>query len=144
MKKTTLFQLSALFMALMITLSSLNIIVDFHYCKNEIKSVSFFGNAKTCKEMSTPLSCGITIKKSSKVVSSNCCHNESIVIKNIDLETTHSQSIIDEEIIINWFSIINYPVLVPFTSDLIYNKYSYYKPPLPDKNRSVLYQAFLL
>jgi hypothetical protein len=144
MKKNTIYRVSAIIMAVLVTLSSFNISVDFHYCKDVIKSVSFFGKAKNCKEISTRINCTINEKKSSQIKRSKCCHNESIVISNLDTETTFSQSIIDSENIIKWISVLNSPFLLPLTTGSKYKNYFSYKPPLLDKNRSILYQAFLL
>ena len=45
------YRLIALMMAFLMFFTSAGFTMDMHYCGGELKSVSFFGKAKTCHDM---------------------------------------------------------------------------------------------
>ncbi len=150
---TFLHKISLLLTPLMmvsIFVSSMSINIDFHYCQGQLKSFNILGKAKNCHELAVKKSaCKHHAKKqhqdSKKIESTtNCCTNNSVFIdadsndQYVDVITTKT----------NLKAIQSYPEIIDFSSDSNIKKsgvpYAYYKPPLKQKDFSVLYQCFLL
>ena len=142
----------AITFALLIIVSSITLSFDAHYCKSKLKSVSLFGQAKSChalakKQIST---CGlheISCDKSEKPIlhKEDCCSNKTLLLSNGDNQTVQPQ--------INSFQQVNTNFLVAFTNTFIHVEYKntkevgfdYYRPPpLTSVNKQVLLQTFLI
>ena len=149
------YRLVALMMAFLMFFTSVGFAMDMHYCGGELKSVSFFGKAKTCHDMAgdneTPMmkDClhhkKMMAEKKGCSEERNCCSNK----------TVHLQSDQNQEIQTNDFAVIKELkqfviayVAVFFLSDFNIESdsasYSQYKSPLILRDIPVLTQSFLL
>ena len=153
MKTSISYRAIAIFIALLMFSSSIGISMDIHFCGNEIKSFSLFGDAEACEmmkpkqEKKSNLSCCEGPKKEIKscqnegVSKGNCCHNESISMSNggafevDDISIEQFKQALTAVIILlpnfNLFSITTEKV-----------NYARYNPPPIIKDISVLLQVF--
>ena len=138
----------ALFLAVLMFITSVGFTVDMHYCGGQLKSFSFIGKAKSCHEQAVvqcPHHKKMMAQNPNKTVDTrNCCNNK----------TLHFQADQDKEI-----QNYNLKVIQPlqhfvttfvtvFFNDRIIEKetpvFAHYKPPLISRDISVLIQSFLL
>jgi len=124
--------------------------IDFHYCQGQLKSFSLFGKAKNCHEMASKMaSCHHKKQVDKKPMAcsesdNNCCNNE----------TVHYESDLDQQFLnFDFFNLDSqlFVVATPEASldDLFIDikeitPFAHYKPPLIQKDISVLFETFLL
>jgi len=149
-KKAKILNVCTPIMALMILMSSSTFIVDFHYCQGHLKSFSLFGKAKNCHELAGQMaSCKHHQKLELDDIScseedKNCCSNNTLLFEseNDYQYLTSDFVLIDSYVfevsnVISSFEIFNRSVNV-------LNDFLLYKPPLIQKDISVLYETFRL
>ena len=140
-------------LAFLMLTTSVGFAVDMHYCQGQLKSVSFFGRAKTCHETAD----AIPTKKCShhqKMMEQKegCSMDKKDCCQNI---TLHFQSDQDRQVQTSDFMIskqLQQFVIVYaagfFTNDFSIEcdaaSFNHYKPPLLLRNIPVLIQSFLL
>ena len=141
----------ALIFALLILTTSMGFAVDMHYCRGQLKSISFFGKAKSCHEISktTKKACPFhqqdDFEQDDKgIKKKDCCENKT---KYFQADQDFTSKIFD-------LSINNQPsqfastsiAVLPFVSTSQFAKpsYTYYKPPLITKDIPIFIQSFLL
>ena len=145
----------ALFMAFLIFSTSIGFSLDAHFCKNQLESISFFGNVEACEmmqekqEVNEGCSFCEAPKKEVKscdnqeVANGNCCHNETFAVgNNGDLEkSTFSfeqfQQITTAVIVL----LPNINLFKPLSKQ---PNYAYYNPPPIVNDIFVLHQVFLI
>lgn len=143
----------ALLMAFLMFSSSIGFSMDFHFCGNELKTFSFFGDADVCEKMlvkqeneSTHACCKAKEKATkschnNKLSKGDCCHNESIVF-TISGEFESS----DTPLELVQHSIVAVPVLFPnldlFKTSSNQIDCAFYHPPPLTKDISILHQVF--
>lgn len=152
-KTSYTYRFIALTLAFLMFFTSVGFAVDMHYCQGNLKSVSFFGKAKTCYEMAevTPMKeCSnhqkmMGQKEGCSIDKKDCCSNK----------TLHFQSDQDQQFQTSNFVVstqlqqfvIAY-VAVFFTNDFSIesdaNSFAHYKPPVISRDISILVQSFLL
>lgn len=131
--------------------SSVNLAIDMHFCQDKLKTISFFGKAKTCYETNSNRMIGCTqhpkLTEESEGHSINkkgCCESKSVHIQSDvdELEIT-SQLVISQELLsfvtafVDVFIKNNYP-------ERTSQRFQYYHPPIVVKDIPVLNQSFLL
>lgn len=144
-------RITAISMALLMMLSSTGFSMDVHYCQGQIKSISFFGKAKSCHEKQETSPCHQTKKSChhnedgvSKTEKDNCCHNETVVIEKSDLDATATQIATVQDIQLDFIAAFIAVYVFNYSVQTDYRPYAQYKPPLPDRDVQVLYQTFLI
>lgn len=70
-------------LAQLLLLSSFGLVVNKHYCQDQLKSVAFFAEAKSCHTANMPANC--PMHGTSDTEDKGCCDNESEYLK-ADLE----------------------------------------------------------
>jgi hypothetical protein len=143
----------ALFMAFLMFSSSIGFSMDIHFCGNELKSFSFFGEAEPCEMMQveqkneSTRSCCHSPKKEIKschnkeVTKGNCCHNERLVLDNGgEFESSN--------ISIEQFQQVLFTVILFSKNFYLFETskeqvtYAHYNPPPLIKDVSILHQVF--
>ncbi len=69
-------------LAFVVLFTSTGYMVDMHYCQNELKSVSFFGEAESCHSKEAMTECPNHKGMSMEQDDNNCCHNETILMES--------------------------------------------------------------
>lgn len=140
---------STTLLAALVFVSSLSCTVDFHYCQGQLKSFSFVGKAKNCHEMPSKMA-SCSHYKSNKTEDTscsedkNCCNNNSINFES-DLD---DQILIIDYIDAKFQSVVK-PVSILILTNLRCeneneNHFAHYKPPLIQRDISVLFESLLL
>jgi len=148
------FRFTALLLAFLMLTTSVGYSLDLHYCQGNFKNLAFFKEAKSCHELAkkaTSEHCKKMQKPCSKKENANtgvecekqcCSHNTILVEAETDI---FSAKIINAELLSTDFVVaFVYSFISNYSSTEYANKYILYKPPLPDKDLSVLFQSFLI
>lgn len=144
----------AFLLALLMLITSAGFSLDLHYCQGNLKNLAFFKEAKSCHELAekaTSEHCKKMQKPCQKnndtiskdVCEKSCCsHNTILVEAETDIFST---KIINTDNLSSDFIVaFVYTFGTTYSSTEYSNKYNLYKPPLPDKDLSVLFQSFLI
>jgi len=147
------YRLIALMMAFLMFFTSAGFTMDMHYCGGELKSVSFFGKAKTCHEMTgenkTPMKdCPhhkkMAAKKKGCSEDKDCCSNKNVQLHDQDQKVQTNDFVVSKQL--KQF-VIAY-VAIFFIDDFDLQReattFALYKPPLIPRDIPVLNQTFLL
>ncbi len=137
----------AIFLALMVLVSSTGFTINIHYCQENIAGITFISQSNCCKNRLEKKSCHSS--KSTpldEVVSPEkpCCHDESVIVEKSDLDAISANIAISQDF--NQASVDTYVLLNVFyqTFQSEVQRFNYYKSPLPDRDIQVLYQTFLI
>ena len=135
MKTSFLHKTFALSMAFLLLFSTVGFSVNVHFCQGKLSGVSILKQASCC---SAKTSCNHSVKKSNK----GCCENKTIIkqASKEDFNKTQQQKVELSQFAVAF--IYAYCIL-PIQVKLV-KPYALHKPPLPDKDFSVLYQSFLI
>ncbi len=130
--------------------------MDMHICGDQVKNISFLGEATSCKmhqkvpKQIVKKKCCHTKTKKSVVAADNqemikgfCCHNENFAVQtSTDFNKTESAEVNASHLLYTFITIINF--FGNFSTEKVQNDYLYYSPPLVSRDISVLYQVFLI
>jgi hypothetical protein len=148
------YHLIALTMAFLMFFTSAGLAIDMHYCGGELKSISFFGKAKTCHDMAgeneapmknCPHHKKMMAEKTSCSEDKDCCSNKTVL-----LQSDQDQKIQTTDFVISkeFKQFLIAYVLVFCMNDFDFKResanFAHYKPPLIQRDISVLNQVFLL
>lgn len=136
-------------LVVLVLVSSMGIIVDMHYCNNELKSFSFIGKAKPCHEPSLkqcPFHNKIlgNKKNDSSVNKKGCCENKT---KFFHSDQDQQIQTFDYELTRPFQLFIGAYINAFFISSGIEKEilaFTRYKPPIIQRDIPVLIQSFLL
>jgi len=131
-------------LAFVVLFTSTGFSMDMHYCQNELKSVSFFGEAESCHSAKMGTECPNHKAMSSMQDEDDCCHNETILVESdndmvamdfADL-TTHQV-----HFIVAYVHHFITPIVAPQTTE---HYFFLAEPPPPERDFQVLFQSFLI
>jgi len=143
----------ALFMALVMFTSSVNLAVDMHFCQGKLKTVSLIGKAKTCHEIATSTTVKqcpnhqlmTTEKEGCSIDQKSCCHNKTVLL---DADQNQDIQAVDVVISQQLQQFVAVCVAVLFTNNLNIESdnvaFADYQPPFIPRDIPVLIQSFLL
>lgn len=131
----------------MLFVSSFQYVVDFHFCKGELKSFSLIGKAKNCHEVEKErTSCNPSKSCASSCSSKdkNCCSNETVVYQNefddkIIQDRTNTKTL---NVYLTTFSQVEVQKSFVFSEALI--PYRLYKPPILYQDIPILFESLLI
>lgn len=148
------YRLIALMMAFLMFFTSAGIAMDMHYCGGELKSVSFFGKAKTCHDIAgeneTPMKdCPhhkkMMAEKKACSEDKDCCSNETLVLQSDQDQKVQTNNFVVSKQLKQF--VVAY-VVVFLANDFDLQRevanFALYKPPLIQRDIPVLNQSFLL
>ena len=151
MVRTNFRRILAVSLALLVFLTTTGFTLDIHYCQDQLKSISFIGEAKNCHEAQSTKRCGKQTKKcqhsedADKSDLDNCCHNERITIDKSEIEATQPQVVSTEKISLQFIANFITVFIDENSNDFRPQSFKPDKPPpLPDRDILVLYQTFLI
>ena len=141
----------ALLMALLLLTSSVSFAVDMHFCKGELKSISFWGKAPSCHEqVAAKVSCHhhrkmMAEKGEAALEKSNCCDNRTVQVEADHERQTQTAMELELNPSLQYF-LMAYTVSLLPAEDIARTLAPYlnYKPPLILRDIPVLNQSFLL
>lgn len=144
-----IYRFVAVFMAILILVSSIGFTIDQHFCGGQLKSFSLIGKAKDCYELATgekQLSCpnhNIDSFKGLSISKKRCCENRTEHFQS-DTEVPSSISNIlnvdTQQFIVAYISVfITRSLLIPLNG-----VHLSYKPPIIYSDIPILIQSFLL
>ena len=149
-----IYRFVALTMALLMFFSSMGLAMDMHYCGGKLKSVSLFGEAKTCHELAAeenapmkncPHHKKMMAEKQDCSEAKNCCSN-----KTVHLQADQDQQVQNADFTVSnqLKQFVTAYVTIFFLNDLNVERettpFAHYQPPLIPKDISILHQIFLL
>jgi len=132
--------IACLFLAGVVLIASFGVIINMHLCGGEVQSMALFVKPQPCKSVQKP--CHGTEHHGKK---NGCCEERSVVLKGEDAPaiikatTGASPSFNLVTVILPvLYSIVNSETTVSTP------RYAHYKPPLIQKDITVLVQTFLI
>lgn len=142
----------ALILALLMFTTSVGFAVDMHYCQGQLKSVSFFGKAKSCHEMADAASrknCTLHKKmkeqnKGCSIDKNGCCENETQYFHSDQDQKTQGFDITLSKQLQQFVVAYTFVFIVHTPANTNNLTFSFYKPPLIERDIPVLIQSFLL
>ncbi len=149
------YRIIAVIMTFLVFTSSAGISMDMHFCGGALKSVSFFGKAKTCHELakSSPVPMMENCPHHKKMMAEkmackedrNCCSNKTVFLEPHQDQHLHiAQLAIPDQVkqfLFAWSAVF---LLVDIVADQDLVPFARYKPPLIRKDIPVLNQSFLI
>ncbi len=137
--KTVQQQISSVFLALVVLLSTVSFTVDSHYCGGILVDSSLFGHVETCamavQQQPSSSECDISKK--------DCCSDEQAVVEGQDnLKMSFHKMDKDQQLFVAAF--IHTYINLFFESQIDLNYYKDYTPPLLVWDIHVLEQTFLI
>lgn len=151
-KISSTYRFISLTLAFLVFTTSAGFSIDMHFCQHQLKSISFFGKAKTCHEKSQaapmkncPHHSKVVTEKEGCTEDKDCCNN-----KTLHFQSDQDQQVQTSDFLINKqfqkFAIAY--VAVFFVNDSSIESdastYAQYKPPLISRDIPVLFESFLL
>jgi len=141
----------ALLMAILLLTSSVSFAVDMHFCKGELKSISFWGKAPSCHEQAAAkITCPhhrklMAEKGEAALEKSNCCDNHTVQVEADHERQTPTAAELELNLSLQYFLMAYTARLLP-AEDIARTPapYQNYKPPLIPRDIPVLTQSFLL
>lgn len=145
------YRITALCMVVLLLTSSVSFAVDMHFCKGELKSISFWGKAPSCHEQAAAkISCPHHRKMMAEqgeaaLEKANCCDNHTVLVEANHERQIQAASELELNPSLQHF-LIAYTVSLLPAEDIARTPASYlnYKPPLIARDIPVLTQSFLL
>lgn len=139
-------------MALLMILSSTGVSIDAHYCQDQLRGISLFGEVKSCHDKQEIPPCHQTKKTChrkedgvGKTDNDNCCHNETVIIEKSDSDASNIPIATAQDIQLEFVAAFVAVYILNYTAPTEYQNFVQYKPPLPDRGDvQVLYQTFLI
>ena len=130
-------------MAFLVLVASTGFSMNAHFCQDQLKGVSFIGEAETCHDKQANTKCHHA-ENMTDTEKDNCCDNKQIVAENLDTEAIAQQLVIQNEIQIEF--------VAAFLSVFMFNELETnhlqhvpkYRPPILDRDLPVLHQVFLI
>lgn len=145
------YRITALILAALILTSSVSFAVDMHFCKGELKSISFWGKAPSCHERAAAkITCPhhrklMAEKGEAALEKSNCCNNHTVQVEADHERQTQTATELELNPSLQYFLFAYAVSLLPaegFTDSPA--PYLNYRPPLIARDIPVLTQSFLL
>jgi hypothetical protein len=145
------YRIAALILAALILTSSVSFAVDMHFCKGQLKSISFWGKAPSCHEQAAAkITCPhhrkmMLEKGEAALEKSNCCDNHTVQVEADHERQTQTAAELELNSSLQYFLIAYTHSLLP-AEDIARTPAPYlnYKPPLIPRDIPVLTQSFLL
>lgn len=133
--------IAAVFLASLVLIASIGVTVNLHICGGSVQSIALFVKAQPCK-MDMPKSCHGSKAQTKRT---GCCEEETILLKG--KETTAELNTVTE--LTPSFNLISVilPVLYSINEVDSFSaspRYAHYKPPLVERDITVLVQSFLI
>lgn len=146
------YRVIALGMAFLMFATSAGFAIDMHYCQGQLKSMSIFGNAKSCQEKTEAVVVDCPVHGKMMVSASNgcatgdksCCDDETILVQSDQdqilpgYDVNMSKQF--QQFVVAFASIF----LITDPVQMITPDFLHYKPPLLLRDVCVLVQSFLL
>ena len=138
-------KIGAIALSLFIFIASINIVVNQHFCNDELESIAFFIKAQPCEHATAsndlPPCHAKKVKDQKK-----CCSENSIVIKSVDWVKIIGKDIKEIKPLINLPILENVLVEHSHTKIEEYSSQKIPKPPDEEESEEVFifHQAFLL
>jgi hypothetical protein len=143
MKQKDSHKIFAISLAFLLLFSSSGLAMDMHYCKGELKSISFFGTVKSCHLQPELPPCHKT-QKEEKEHQNECCENQQMVIEKTNFNATNPQLVSFENLTIEF--VCTWVTVFVTSQDITIKAGSLpeYKPPLPKRNIQAHLQTFII
>jgi hypothetical protein len=138
-------------MAVLLLTSSVSFAVDMHFCKGELKSISFWGKAPSCHEQAaTQITCPhhrkmMADKGKAALEKPNCCDNHTVQVEAEHERQTQASGELELKPGSQQFLLAyTWAFLLPQPATRASTLHQHYKPPLIYRDIPVLTQFFLL
>jgi len=131
-------------LAFVVLFTSTGFAIDMHYCQNELKSVSFFGEAESCHSEAIKSECPNHKGMMMEQEDDDCCHNETILVESDnDLLSMDFADLSTHQVhfIVAYVHHFIAPIVVAPT---IAKHFILAEPPPPERDFQVLFQSFLI
>ena len=140
-----LIRLLSFFVALILFISSSGLLIQSHFCQNQLQSISLFLKPESCHK-NVSHHCKSATKKCCKVKpvqeNNNCCHNIADFVK-LDLDQYFFKYHLNDKVV-DFVKILKYyNQLIPHSFVQKKIKFFNYKPPLIDFDLQTHFQIFL-
>ena len=132
--------IASVFLASLVLIASMGVTVNLHLCAGKVQSVALFTKAQPCKDRQK--TCHGTEHHSKR---KGCCEEKSIVLKGKET-TAEVKAATQINPSFNLIAVI-LPVLysiIEVDSSIATPRYAHYKPPLIERDITVLVQSFLI
>lgn len=145
------YRLIALILALLMFTTSIGFSVDLHYCKDQLKSISIFGKAKQCSDLSVKKQTCLSQDKAEKGKNhisferKKCCRNQSVHCQFNQLQGNQKQSVFLNQSIQQFIiAFVDVTILKNKQFKQVASAINVYHPPLIHRDIPILFESFLL
>ena len=138
MAKSMLRTIFSFFLLGLIIISSTGFTMSVHYCQNNLKGISLFGEAKSCHEQKA------TCPLHQKEKKDDCCQNKTITFKSLDNDYNSVDVQIISNLSLNLPKEAEFELLKIHSPSNIYSSYIKYRPPPPTEDIQALFATYLI
>ena len=142
MKRSIIYRITAMTMALLIGMTSIGMTINMHFCGGSLRSISLLDGSSSCCSATTQ-TCG-NFDKASESDDKKCCDNQSIEIQsddNLIIDQVQAISDIDVfDVLISDNHVLDHLNISAYGAA----DFAHYRPPLISKDFPVLFESFLL
>ena len=137
-----IYKLVHIILAGLVLISTTGIVVNKHYCQNQLKNIALFSKAKSCHDINKVSSCPLHNNHQNE--DKGCCDEETDFIKSDEEFVMTSSDFVDLEqpAVLATIYILLQLELPSFDANTLH--YLTYKPPIVFRDIPVLLETFLL
>lgn len=137
-------------LAILVFISSTGLLINLHYCREELKGMSFFFEKESCHQPSAgapacplhqPTGCGHGGEEEDK---KGCCDNQPTYVKTDDARQADLQQLQPWLLVAPVAELVDIKAPAPPTTDAHTRHYLIYRPPIVLTDLPVLFQSFLI
>jgi len=147
------YRITALTLAFMMFVTSSGLSLDMHFCNQQLKSLSLFGEAKACHDVkdsdgkmkNCPFHQMDGASKSNGLTKKDCCNNKSMQFGSVDdIANQKHEVVVNTDLLHDFLVAFVHVYLTDSKIQFETPEYTQYKPPLITRDIPVLVESFLI
>lgn len=143
MKKSALYRVTSFTLALLMLFTSVGFSADLHFCKGELQSFSFIGEAESCHtaKKSCPFHTNMVLSDKSE---KDCCSNKTVEVDDLDTDFNVSADVELTDLQSKFVTSFAYSFFSLALPRVVKSSFLERDNPVPPRDIYVLLESFLI